>query len=244
MPEPDRRPAFYASRSGGWTDWWTLLHPPYTAWHLSYVVIGACLAPHVDVVRLIATVVAFFAAVGIAAHSLDELHGHPLRTHIPDSALIAATAIGLAVAVALGVAGLWRVGPVLIPFIVVGPALVLAYNLEIVGGRFHTDIAFALSWGAFPLLTAYVAQDEGIRIAALLGAAAAFALSYAQRTLSTPARRIRRRVHRVDGSFTLEDGTVQPLDAETLLVPLERALRALSWATIALATALALVRLT
>jgi hypothetical protein len=244
MPDPDRRPAFYASRAGGWRDWWNLLHPPYTAWHLSYVVIGACLAPNVDGIRLIAIVLAFFAAVGVAAHALDELHGHPLRTHISDSALIAATAIGLAVAIALGVAGISRVGAVLIPFIVVGPILVLAYNLELFGGRFHTDIAFALSWGAFPLLTAYVAQAGRVSAAALIGAAAACGLSYAQRSLSTPARLIRRRVQRVDGSLTFEDGTMQLLDAETLLAPLERALRAMSWATIALAAALVTARLT
>ncbi len=244
MPDPDRRPAFYASRAGGWRDWWTLLHPPYTAWHLSYVVIGACLAPRVDEVRLVASVLAFFAAVGVAAHALDELHGHPLRTRIPDFALVAATGIGLALAIAVGISGISRVGPVLIPFIVVGPVLVLAYNLELFGGRFHTDSAFALSWGAFPLLTAYVAQAGRVGAAALIGAAAAFALSYAQRSLSTPARLIRRRVDRVDGSFTLEDGTTQLLDAEALLGPLERALRAMSWATIALAAALATARLT
>ena len=78
------RPAFYAARPGGWRDWWTLLHPPYTAWHLSYVVIGATLAPHTDGARLVATLLAFFFAVGIAAHALDELHGRPLRTAIPD----------------------------------------------------------------------------------------------------------------------------------------------------------------
>jgi hypothetical protein len=244
MPDPDRRPAFYASQAGGWRDWWTLLHPPYTAWHLSYVVIGACLAPHVDSTRLIATIVAFFAAVGVAAHALDEVHGHPLRTRIPDSALVAATAIGLAVAVAVGIVGISRVGTVLIPFIVIGPILVLAYNLELFGGRFHTDIAFALSWGAFPLLTAYVAQAGRVVIAALIGAVAACALSYAQRSLSTPARLIRRQVHRVHGSLTLEDGAVQLLDAQTLLAPLERALRATSWAMIALAAALVTARFT
>ena len=42
------RPAYYAARPGGWRDWWTLLHPPYTSWHLSYVVIGATLAPRTD----------------------------------------------------------------------------------------------------------------------------------------------------------------------------------------------------
>ena len=79
----ENRPAFYAARAGGWRDWWTLLHPPYTAWHLAYVVIGACLAPTVNLTRLIATLLAFFCAVGLAAHSLDELHGRPLGTHIP-----------------------------------------------------------------------------------------------------------------------------------------------------------------
>jgi hypothetical protein len=244
MPDPDRRPAFYASRGGGWRDWWNLLHPPYTAWHLSYVVIGACLAPHVDGIRLLASVLAFFAAVGVAAHALDELHGHPLRTRIPDSALVAAAAVGLAVAIVIGIAGISRVGTVLIPFIVVGPVLVLAYNLELFGGRVHTDIGFALAWGSFPLLTGYVAQAGSVGLAALIGAAAACALSYAQRSLSTPARTIRRRVRRVDGSCTLDDGTEQLLDAETLLAPLERALRAMSWATIALAAALATARLT
>ena len=31
----ESRPAFYAAAPGGWRDWWTLLHPPYTAWHLA-----------------------------------------------------------------------------------------------------------------------------------------------------------------------------------------------------------------
>src|SRR5271154_2006729 len=115
------RPAFNASSRGGWRDWWTVLHPPYTAWHLSYVVIGASLAPRVSISRMVATILAFLLAVGVAAHALDELHGRPLRTTIPTAALVGATVLGLAGAVALGVAGVIRVGPVLVPFIVVGP---------------------------------------------------------------------------------------------------------------------------
>ena len=92
-PGPEGAPvAFYAARPGGWRDWWNLLHAPYTAWHLSYVVIGAALAPHVDVSRLVATLLAFFLAVGIAAHALDELRGRPLRTRIPGPVLVAASA--------------------------------------------------------------------------------------------------------------------------------------------------------
>src|ERR1700746_2156361 len=87
----ENRPAFYAARSGGWRDWWTLLHPPYTAWHLSYVVIGAALAPHAQLTPLLAALAAFFLAVGLAAHALDELQGRPLRTRIPSWALVTVT---------------------------------------------------------------------------------------------------------------------------------------------------------
>ena len=147
---PGSRPAFYAARPGGWRDWWTLLHPPYTAWHLSYVVIGACLATQVSVSRLVGTLLAFLCAVGLAAHALDELHGRPLGTRIPTGVLVGVTVVGLAGAVGLGIAGLTRVGWVLIPFLVLGPLLVLAYNLELFGGFVHTDAGFALAWGSFP----------------------------------------------------------------------------------------------
>ena len=165
MPER-RRPAFYAAGRGGWRDWWTLLHPPYTAWHLSYVALGAALAPHLDGTRLVATLLAFFFAVGVSAHALDELSGRPLQTNISSGALKVATAIGLAVAVALGLAGISRVGVVLVPFLVVGPLLVVAYNAELFGGYVHTDAGFAASWGAFPLLTAYVAQAGRLGVSA------------------------------------------------------------------------------
>ena len=195
------RPAYYAARTGGWRDWWTLLHPPYTAWHLSYVVIGATLAPRVSTTRLLATLLAFFAAVGLAAHALDELKGRPLRTSIPTPALVAVSVVGLAIAVGLGVAGLAKVGWVLVPFIVVGPLLVVAYNAEMFGGLVHTDAGFAAAWGAFPVLTAYVAQAQTLALAPVLAAAGAFALSAAQRSLSTPARMIRRRVSSIEGTL-------------------------------------------
>jgi hypothetical protein len=243
VAERERRPAFYAAPPGGWRDWWTLLHPPYTAWHLAYVVIGASLAPRTDAVRLIGTVLAFFCAVGVAAHALDEVHGHPLRTAIPDLTLWLAAAAGLLGAVALGLLGVARVGPGLLAFIVIGPLLVVGYNLELFGGRLHSDVTFALAWGTFPVLTGYFAQAERLGLVALLGGAAAFALSYAQRALSTPARQLRRRVTRVEGTLAMDDGTVRDLSDRVLLEPLERALRALSLSMVALAAALAVARM-
>ncbi len=238
------RPAYYAARPGQWRDWWTLLHPPYTAWHLSYVVIGATLAPIVYVNRLLYTVAAFFLAVGVAAHALDELNGRPLRTAIPAPALIAATAASLTGAVALGVYGITQAGWILVPFMVGGPILVIAYNAELFGGIVHNDLGFAAAWGAFPVLTGYAAQDGNLAPAAVGAAAAALALSAAQRRLSTPARYIRRRAVRVDGSITQADGTSAPVGTETLLEPLEGALRAMSWGLVLLAASLAVARLT
>jgi hypothetical protein len=236
------RPAFYAARRGGWRDWWTVLHPPYTAWHLSYVVIGATLAAHTDGTRLVATLVAFFLAVGVAAHALDELHGRPLRTTIPSAALVAVSAAALAIACAIGLVGVATVGAGLLVFIAVGPLLVVGYNLELFGGWVHTDYGFAAAWGAFPVLVAYFVQAEVIDLTAALAALAAFGISLAQRSLSTPARALRRRVADVHGTATLHDGRLENLSTPLLLAPLERALSSLSWAMVALALALVVAR--
>jgi hypothetical protein len=239
----ERRAAFYAARPGGWRDWWTILHPPYTAWHLSYVAIGAALAPHLDGTRLAASLLAFFFAVGVSAHALDELNGRPLGTRISDTGLWAATVVGLVVALGLGAAGIAEVGVVLVPFMVVGPLLVVAYNAELFGGVVHTDVGFAVAWGSFPVLAAYVAQAGSVSVAAVLGAAGAGAVSLAQRSLSTPARFLRRQVVDVDGTLTLADGAVRPVDSRLLLAPIERALRALSWGVVAVAAAMVVARL-
>lgn len=237
------RPAFYAAGPGRLRDWWTLLHPPYTAWHLSYVVIGATLAPHVQLEPLLAALIAFFLAVGLAAHALDEYHGRPLRTQIPNAALLIVAGAGLAGAVGLGIVGTLRVGWALIPFLIVGPLLVVAYNAELFSGIVHTDAGFAAAWGAFPLLTSYVAQTGRLSAGSVLAAAGAFALSAAQRSLSTPARLLRRRATGVTGSVTFADGNALTLTASRLLEPLERALRAMSWSIVLLAAALAVATL-
>ena len=239
----DARPAFYALEEGGWRDYVTLLHLPYTAWHLSYVVIGGCLAPVVAWNRLGAVVAAFALALGIGAHALDELRGRPLRTRIPDSALVALAALSLGAACAIGIVVAVAFEPWLFALIPVGVFLVLAYNLELAGGRFHTDLWFGLAWGGFPVVCGYMAVAGELHPAALLGAAFAVLLSLAQRALSTHVRHIRRRVADVEGVLVLTDGRRENLDAQRLVAPAERALRLLTAATVLLAAALVAVRL-
>lgn len=185
------RPAFYALAPGGWRDYVTLLHPPYTLWHLSYAGIGAALAPELTADRLGWTLAAFALAMGVGAHALDELRGRPLQTRIPDHVLWTLGAASLAGAAAIGVlASVWWT-PWLLAFVVFGAFIVPAYNLELPG--FHNAFWFAFAWGAFPLLTAYFAAAETLRAEAVLAAATAALISHAQRVLSKPVRAVRRR---------------------------------------------------
>jgi len=233
--------AFYAlgRGTGGFRDWLTLLHPPYTLWHLSYVAIGAALVPQPVLWRLGGTLLAFFLAVGIGAHALDELHGRPLATGIGSAVLAVTAAISIAAAMAMGlVVGGLR----LLPFVIAGGVLVSAYNLELLGGLLHSDFWFGVAWGAFPALVGAYAQHWTLTPAALIGAAAAFFLSMGQRSLSTPARALRRRIAAVSVHITWRDGSQQELGRAELLAPLERGLRYFTWATGTLAVALVLAR--
>ena len=237
------RPAFYALAPGGWRDWWTLLHPPYTLWHLSYVAMGAATAAEVNLYRLGMSLLGFFLAVGLAAHALDELRGRPLRTSISDRVLAILAIVSLAGAAAVGIVGILQVSAWLAPFIITGAFLVVAYNLELFGGSFHSDVWFAVAWGGFPALTGEFAQDGRLRVAAVLVAGASVAISAAQRALSTPVRRLRRRVVAVEGTITLRDGTTEPMGADVIRTAPEAALKLLALAMPLLATALVISRI-
>jgi hypothetical protein len=239
----DRRPAFYALAPGRWRDLLTLLHPPYTAWHLSYVALGAAAAPHVHALRVGAALGAFLLAVGVSAHALDELNGRPLGTRLSKRLLVALAAAGLAGAVAIGVIGAVTVSLWLVPFVAAGGLLVPAYNLELVGGRLHNDVWFAIAWGGFPALTGYFANALALRPAGVLVALACTLLSVAQRRLSTPARELRRRTVAITGEQRLDDGRSVQLTEERLREPLEGALSILWMALVVLSAGLLITRL-
>jgi hypothetical protein len=207
------------------------------------VALGAALATHTDGTRLSWTLAAFLLAVGIAAHCLDELNGRPLSTLLPASSLVSASAVSLAAAAAIGFWGVASIGVYLVPFVLIGIALVLAYNLELFGGALHTDEVFALGWGAFPVLVGGFAQTGSIELPVVLGAAFATATSLAQRSLSNWARRLRRGGLRVDGSIERPGAAREVLDVDVLTAPAEAALRALAAAHVLLALALVALRL-
>lgn len=238
---PEVRPAFYATGRGvgGVRDWLSLVHPPYTGWHLSYVAIGAALADPLRLDRLGWSLLAFFLGLGIGAHALDEMHGHPMRTGIGRAQLLCAAVLTIGAAGCIG----WMVGGLrLLPFIVVGAVLAFGYNLEWFGGLLHNPVGLALSWGAFPVLTGYFAQHWTISLAAVIAAGAAFSVTLAQRALSTPARWLRRHVREANLAVIMEDGTPQEFSSSEMLAPMETALKALSWGMVTLAVALVVAR--
>jgi hypothetical protein len=250
VPETDRlrRPAFYALRPGGWRDLVTVLHPPYTAWNLANVCFGAAVATQIHTDRFVATLAAFFLAVGISAHALDELNGRPLKTELSDRTLIAMASVSLAGALGIGIAGCIIVSATLVPFVVAGGFFVVAYNLELFAGRFHTDFWLAFAWAAFPAATSWWINtlsfaSIGTDVAGLLVTAGCFGLVSVQRRLSTPVRRLRRKTVSVTGEQRLEDGTVIQLTVAEIAGPLDASLRGLSWAVVALAVGLVVFRI-
>jgi hypothetical protein len=223
----DVRPAFYALRAGGWRDYVTVLHLPYTVWNLSYVALGASLAPHFRTERMVWTMVAFGLALGVAAHALDELNGRPLKTRIPNAALVSLAAVALAGACAIGVGAAIEWGYGLLAFVAIGAFAVPAYNLEWFGGAIHNAWGLALCWAALPILTAYFAEAGTLRPDAVLAAGFGTGMILVQRALSTPVRHARRTL-----------GTTAGVE------PMEYALRVLPWANILLGAALVTARLT
>ena len=227
MGSEEVRPAFYALRAGGWRDYVTVVHLPYTAWNLAYVALGATLAPVFSTNRMLWTMAAFLLALGISAHALDELHGRPLGTAIPSRTLVGLAVAALAGASAIGIWAASNWGWGLLAFVAVGAFLVPAYNLEWFGGVFHNQWGLALAWGAFPVLTAYYAQAVTLKADVVLAAGYATAMIIVQRALSTPVRHARRTLGSLEG-----------------VEPMERTLRILPWANILLAAALVTARLT
>jgi hypothetical protein len=236
-------PAFYALQEGSWRDYINLLHPPYTAWHLSYVILGAATAPHVYVDRTMGTLLAFFLAVGLCSHALDEFHHRPLHTHISNGWLWGIASISMAGALTLGVIAMLAFNLFTIFFLVFGLFSVIVYCLELFKGRFHSDLFFGLAWGAFPALTGYWANAEQLTIQAFIISLACLVLSLAQRTLSKQVRDLRRRATSTLGHIEFTDGRIENITTPYLLRVPEQALRFLSISVVLLALGFLAARL-
>lgn len=235
------KPAWYVYGGGLVGDFLALTHPPYTAWHLSYVVMGISLAPKVFLDRSVAVLAAFLLGLGLGAHALDESQGHPLKTRFSDNALrfIAVTTIGGATVIGLFYAV--TLTPLILFFVVVESFIAFAYNLEWFNGKFHNPIIFALGWGSMPLLTAFYVNALTLNLPALLMAIAAGGLSLVQYVLSNYSKILRRRIAPVK-ALQLEDDTSIPITTSDLIDACDNSLKLLTVSVIVIALTLLSLR--
>jgi len=226
------RPAFYAPTGSRRGDFVSLLHIPYTLWHLAYVAIGASLATELDWRILAGTLTAFGIGLGIGAHALDEVKSRPLRTGLSDRALWLLGLGAMAATVLIAAVGVAEVSPWVFAWAAAGVLLAVGYALE--WPVVHTDLGFAVAWGAFPVVVGYWAQARELSLPVVIVAVAAILLSLAQRALSTPARFVRRKT--IGSIVSFDDH--RTWQREQLLATWEKPLRLLTWTTIAIAIGL------
>jgi hypothetical protein len=188
------------------------------------------------------TVLAFFLAVGVGAHALDELHDRPLGTRLTDRTLTVLAVGGIGAAAVIGLVGAIVVSWWIAILVAAGVWLAVAYNLELAGGRFHSDLWFALAWGGFPALVGYLVNAGSLAWEGIAVAAGCVALSAAQRALSTPVRRLRRHTVSLDGIQRLDDGTQEELSIASTAAVFDRALLALSAGLVLVAVGLIATR--
>ena len=244
--------AWYDVKAKGWVrDILVLLHLPYTGWHLSYVAIGAALAPQLNWGTLGWTLLAFFLGMGISAHCLDELNGRPLRTKIPGLLLWTLAVVSIAGAVSIGIVVGVRETVWVIPCIIFGGFIVFAYNMELgPKGFFHRNEWFGFAWGAFPAITAYIAQTHTVSWGIIFVAGACLLYSMAQRVLSFHGRFWRRKVGKVEGRYYYPEGNDSMvwehggvLTKQAIIAPAELGLKFMNGAVVIAAIGLLLLHI-
>ena len=166
---------------------------PYTLMNASYVLVGSLVAPSVHFDRMVGMAFVYLLAVGVSAHSLDAMApnrpwggflSRSQHAFLALAALVPACVIGLYYALAFA--------PILLPLGLVELFFLLCYNLELLGGRFHTDLWFAFSWGFLPVLAGYAVQTGTLSPAAAAAGLFGFFTAFVEISASRPYKALKR----------------------------------------------------
>lgn len=185
-----------------------LLFLPYTGMVLAYTVMGAMLADSIHWDRVGAIALIYFLALGIAAHALDALGNRgvkPWGSALSPTLLWCAAVSSILVAYGIGLFYIVNDAPLLAPIAVAEGFFLFAYNLEWFDGAFHTDVRFAVSWGALPVLAGFVLQTNCLSPAVIAVAVATGLLSLVEIKVSRPYKTLKRWV----GPMSLESAQQQ-----------------------------------
>ncbi len=135
----------------------------------------------------------YLLAVGVSAHSLDAMSPNKPWGNFLSTRQLLAMAVGAMVpALALGLYLAISYALLLIPLGLVEFFFLLAYNLELFSGRFHTDFWFSLSWGFLPVLVGFTVQTNTVTVPALAGGVFGFFTAYVEINASRPYKALKR----------------------------------------------------
>ena len=166
---------------------------PYSLMNASYILIGSLLAPTVHYDRMAEMALVYLLAVGVSAHSLDAMSPNkPWGSFLSRQQLLAMAVGALVPALVLGLYLAFSYALLLIPFGLVELFFLLAYNLELFSGRFHTDFWFSLSWGFLPVLVGFIVQTNTVTVPALAGGLFGFFTAYVEINASRPYKALKR----------------------------------------------------
>jgi hypothetical protein len=195
---PSRRAEWFVPRFGPlrFRIFVGLLFLPYTGMVLSFSVIGSLLSERIYYERVAAIVIIYFFGLGIAAHALDALGSKgtkPWGTVFTKAQLWVLAIISLSVAYGIAIYYMILYVSLLWVIALLEGFFVFAYNLEWFAGRFHTDLWFAFSWGALPVLAGYIMQTNGVSLPSLILALSAALFSTVEIKVSRPYKELKRR---------------------------------------------------
>ena len=195
MEEETRENEFYVPRFGPkkFRLLMGLSFYPYTIMNASYVLIGSLLAPSVFYDRMGEMALVYLLAVGVSAHSLDAMSPNkPWGNFLSRRQLLVMAVATLVPALALGLYLAVSYALLLIPLGLVELFFLLAYNMELFSGRFHTDFWFSLSWGFLPVIVGFVVQTDTITVPALAGGLFGFFTAFVEINASRPYKALKR----------------------------------------------------
>ncbi|MDE1853490.1 MAG: hypothetical protein KGI38_07065 [Thaumarchaeota archaeon] len=169
---------------------------PYSLMNASYVLLGSLLATPVHFDRMAGMALVYLLAVGVSAHSLDALAPNkPWGNFLTRRQLLILAIAALVPALGLGLFYALAYAPLLLPLGVAEIFFLLAYNLELFGGKFHTDFWFAASWGFLPVLAGYAVQTDSLSLSSLAGGLFGFFTAFVEINASRPYKALKRDPH-------------------------------------------------
>jgi len=169
-----------------------ILFLPYTGMAVSFAIWGS-LSVEFSLERLASIGLLYFLAIGVSAHCLDALGSKKKPWgQLPKTKLWAAAIISLILACAIGLYFAFLDSWWLIPIGVIEVFFLLAYNLELFGGKFHNNSSFVISWGILPVFAGAAIQSNSISAETIILSVIAGCASYILITTSRKYKVLKR----------------------------------------------------